>query len=106
MSTARGYPAEVTRLRWLHWLDASVAIRLTFLILALFVAEISDTLIEVLPWLALITMVELVITTLDRLPVARHGVVESLVVAMLTTSAAAAGAAYGLIHTEHHRLLR
>ena len=64
MSTARGYPAEVTRLRWLHWLDASVAIRLTFLILALFVAEISDTLIEVLPWLALITMVELVITTL------------------------------------------
>ena len=99
MSTARGYPAEVTRLRWLHWLDASVAIRLTFLILALFVAEISGTLIEVLPWLALITMVELVITTLDRLPVARHGVVESLVVAMLTTSAAAAGAAYGLIHT-------
>ena len=40
-------------LGWLHWLDASVAIRLTFLILALFVAEISDTLIEVLPWLAL-----------------------------------------------------
>ena len=99
MSTAPGYPAQVTRQRWLIWLDASVAIRLTFLVLAVFVAEISGTLLQVLPWLALVTMVELVITALDRLPVARQGVVESLVVAMLATSAAAAGAAYGLIHT-------
>ncbi len=52
-----------------------------------------------LPWLLLVAVPDLVIDTLDRMPVARRGGVDNLVVGLLATSAAAAGAAYALEHT-------
>ena len=49
-----------------------------------------------LPWLLLVAVLDLVIVALDRMPVARRGVVDSLVVGLLATSAAAAGVAFAL----------
>ena len=90
----------MTRLRWLRWLDASVVIRMVFLVLAAFVAVIHPTkFVDVLPWLLLVAVPDLVIVALDRMPVARRGVVDSLVLGLLATSAAAAGVAFALEHT-------
>ena len=88
----------MTRLRWLRWLDASVVIRLTFVLLAAYVAVEHDEtrFVDVLPWLLLVAVLDLVIVTLDRMPVARRGVIDRLVVGLLATSAAAAGVAFAL----------
>lgn len=87
----------VTRLRWLQWLDASMAIRLAFAILA---GLLAVPVVEVLPWLLLVVALDLVVDALDRMPVVRRGVADTLAMALLTLSAAAAGAAFALEGTE------
>ncbi len=49
-----------------------------------------------LPWLLLVVALDIVVDVLDRMPVVRRGVVDSLAMALLALSAAAAGAAFAL----------
>ncbi len=86
----------MTRLRWLRWLDASVAIRLGFAVLAALLAFLVDSVVAVLPWLLLVVALDLVIVVLDRTPLGRRGVLDSLVLALLALSAAASGVAFAL----------
>ena len=87
----------VTRLRWLRWLDASMAIRLAFAILAILIPVLAKrSVVEVLPWLLLVVALDLVVDALDRMPLVRQDVVDSLEMALLALSAAAAGAAFAL----------
>jgi signal transduction histidine kinase len=82
---------------WLRWLDASATIRLGFAVLTAFLAVQQKSVIDVLPWLLLVVAIDLVIVALDGMPIARRGVLESLVTTLLAFSAAAAGAAYALV---------
>jgi signal transduction histidine kinase len=82
---------------WLRWLDASVTIRLGFAVLTSYVAVVTESMRGVLPWLLLVVAIDLVIVALNGMPVARRGVMESLVTTLLAFSAAAAGAAFALV---------
>ncbi|WP_345207568.1 sensor histidine kinase [Fodinibacter luteus] len=87
----------MTRLPWLRWLDASVTIRMAFAVLTALIAVLTpEPLADVLPWLVLVAVLDMVVVTLDRMPVARRGVVNSLAMSLLALSAAAAGAAFAL----------
>lgn len=79
--------------RLLH-LDASAKIRLTFALLSLVLAVVTKSANEVVPWLLLVVALDLVVVAIGNMPVARRGVVNTLVLTLLVGSSAAAGAAY------------
>ena len=77
-------------------LDASANIRLAFAIVSLLIAVIEKRVAEMLPWLLLVVVLDLVVVALDSLPVARRGVMNTMVLTLLCGAAAAAGAAFAV----------
>lgn len=75
-------------------LDTSGKIRLAFAVLTLPLAVLTDTANQVVPWLFLVVILDLVVVALDSMPVARRGVVNTLALTLLTASAFAAGLAF------------
>ena len=90
------YAAGVTRIFRIPVLDASGKIRLAFVVLSGSAAIQLHTFSKVLPWLLLVVVLDLVVTTLEGLPAARQGGVNRVVLTLLSVSAAAAGAAYAV----------
>ena len=88
------YALGVTLMARLGWLDASTTIRLAFAGLSGLLAMIEKSFVDVLPWLLLVLVLDLMVLVLDSIPGARRGLVETLVVSLLTLSAAASGVAY------------
>jgi signal transduction histidine kinase len=84
------------RAPWFAAVDASTKIRLAFGVLAAFIAVMTDRVFEVLPWLVIVIVVDLVIVTLDRMPISRRGVLDTIVLTLLAVDAAAAGIGYAL----------
>ncbi len=83
----------------LVWLDASTSIRLAFGGLCGLLAIQEKSLRDVLPWLLLVVMLDLMVVALDTIPGARRTVVEPLVMTLRAAAAAAAGVAYALTGT-------
>ena len=90
------YAQGVTRASGIPVLDSSGKIRLAFVVLSGLLAIQKQSVGAVLPWLLLIVVLDLVIVGFEGLPVARHGSVKTLVLTLLSVSAAAAGAAYAV----------
>ena len=90
------YAQGVTRTSRLSGLDASGKIRLAFVVLSGLLAIQRDSVKDVLPWLLLVVVLDLVIVGLEGLAVARPGAVNSMVLTLMSVSAAAAGAAYAV----------
>ncbi|MGG5258044.1 sensor histidine kinase [Phycicoccus avicenniae] len=78
-------------------LDASATIRLAFAVLSLFLGVASGHLIQALPWLLAVIVLDLVVGSLDRMPISRQGLLDTVVLTLLCLSAAAAGAGYALV---------
>ncbi|MBR7743903.1 hypothetical protein KC207_11435 [Phycicoccus sp. BSK3Z-2] len=76
------------------WLDASATIRLAFAVLTVCLAVADGKAIETLPWLVLVLVLDVVVAVLDRMPISRQGMLDTVILALLGVSAAAAGAAY------------
>jgi signal transduction histidine kinase len=89
----------VTRTRRILRLDASANIRLAFAVVSLLIAISLGTVLEVLPWLLLVVVLDLVIVGLDSLPISRRGVVNTMMLTLLCASAAAAGVGYAVAET-------
>lgn len=86
----------MTRTSRFPGLDASAKIRLAFVVVSGLLAIKSDTVPEVLPWLLLVLVLDLVVVGLEGLPMARRGVLNTIILTLLCVSAAAAGAAYAV----------
>ena len=80
----------MTRTSRLQGLDPSARIRLAFAVLTLILAVIDKSADLVVPWLLLVVVLDLVVVSLDNMPVARRGVVNSLILMLLAASAGAA----------------
>lgn len=79
-------------------LDASATIRLAFVVLSVFLAVVSDKgILPALPWLVAVIVLDLVVGALDRMPISRQGVLDTVVLTLLCLSAGAAGAGYALV---------
>ncbi len=89
----------MTRTSRLQGLDTSARIRLVFALLSLLLAVVTGDTERVVPWLLLVVVLDLVVVALDSMPVARKGLVNTLVLTLLAGSAAAAGAAFATIST-------
>ena len=88
----RNYARGVTLMARLAWLDASTSIRLAFAGLCGLLADHRRSrLKDVLPWLLLVLVLDLMVVALDSIPGARRASVETLVVTLLVASAAAVG---------------
>ena len=85
----------MTRSPRIPGLDASAKIRLAFIVLSGLLAFQNDAVAEVLPWMLLVLVLDLTIVASDSL-VARPAVLNSMILALLCCSAAAAGAGYAL----------
>ncbi len=79
--------------------DASAKIRLAFGVLSGFVAIRTGTVPEVLPWLLLVVVLDLVVVVLEGALVYRRGITNTVLLTLLCASAAAAGAGYALTDT-------
>jgi signal transduction histidine kinase len=90
------YAAWVTPSRRLPGLDASAKIRLAFVVLSGLLAMNLHTVTEVLPWMLLVLVLDLVIVGLDGLPISRGGVMYTMTLTLLCVEAAAAGSAYAI----------
>jgi signal transduction histidine kinase len=90
------YALRVTRATRIPGLDASGKIRLAFVVLSGLLAVQQGTVRNVLPWLLLVVVLDLVIVGFEGLPVARQGVVNLMILTLLSVSAASAGAAYAV----------
>lgn len=77
--------------------DASTQIRMAFALLALLVAVLTETTTDVLPWLLLVVVLDLVVVVLERLPYADRAAVWSVGLSVLAFAAAAAGAAFATV---------
>ena len=77
-------------------LDASARIRLAFAALSAFLAVYTGSVPLVLPWLILVVALDLVVTALEMMPMLRRGVVDTLIITLLSAAAAAAGVGYAL----------
>lgn len=86
----------MTRTSRLHGLDTSARIRLAFAVLSLVLAVLTKSADQVVPWLLLVVVLDLVVVALDSMPVSRKGLVDSLALTLLAASAGAAGAAYAV----------
>lgn len=75
-------------------MDASTKIRLAFAVLAMFIGVMTDSVLPLLPWLLLVCVLDAVVVTLDRMPIARKGVLDSIILTLLAVGAAAAGVGY------------
>ncbi|HMM96961.1 MAG: hypothetical protein IE926_04120 [Micrococcales bacterium] len=84
----------MVRLLGLARVDASATIRLAFAVLSVFLAVVTSKVIEVAPWLLVVLVLDLVVTALDRLPISRQGLLDTVVLTLLCLSAGAAGAGY------------
>ncbi|MBM6405986.1 hypothetical protein JQN72_17220 [Phycicoccus sp. CSK15P-2] len=78
----------------LTWLDASAKIRLAFAVLTVFLSIVTQTVFEVLPWLLAVVVLDIVVAALDRMPISREGLLDTIILTLLSMSAAAAGAGY------------
>ena len=74
--------------------DASAKIRLAFAVLSIFLAVATQSFVVVLPWFLLVVVLDLVVDALDRMPIARQGLLDSVVLTLLALSAGAAGTGY------------
>lgn len=75
-------------------LDTSGKIRLAFAVLSLPLAVLNESADGVIPWLLLVVILDLVVVALDSMPVARRGIVNTLALSLLATSAYSAGLAF------------
>lgn len=82
------------RILGLRWLDASAKIRLAFAVLSVFLATVTETLVVVAPWLLVVVVLDLVVDALDRMPISRHGLLDTILLTLLALSASAAGVGY------------
>ncbi len=90
------YPDPVMRAPRFAAIDASTKIRLAFAVLAAFIAAMTENAVAVLPWLAIVVVIDLVIVALDRMPISRRGLLDTVILALLAVDAAAAGAGYAV----------
>ncbi len=84
----------MVRLLGLARVDASASIRLAFAVLSVFLAVVTNGLVALAPWLLAVLALDLVVTALDRLPISRQGLLDTVVLTLLCLAAGAAGAAY------------
>ncbi|WP_404352887.1 histidine kinase [Phycicoccus jejuensis] len=84
----------MVRLFRLARIDASATIRLAFAVLSIFLAVLAGKIVELAPWLLAVLALDLVVTALDRLPISRQGLLDTVVLTLLCLSAGAAGAGY------------
>ncbi len=94
--SGENYASGVTRISRIPVLDASGKIRLAFVVLSGLAAIQLHTVAKVLPWLALVVVLDLLVTWLEGLPGARQGAVNRAVLTLLSVSAATAGVAFAL----------
>jgi signal transduction histidine kinase len=94
--SGENYAAGVTRISRIPVLDASGKIRLAFVVLSGLAAIQLHRVSEVLPWLVLVVVLDLVVTVLEGLPAARQGAVNRVVLTLLAVSAAVAGVAFAV----------
>ncbi|QIM21411.1 hypothetical protein G7075_10230 [Phycicoccus sp. HDW14] len=78
-------------------LDASATIRLAFVVLSVSLAVGSHNLLVALPWLVAVVVLDLVVGALDRMPISRQGLLDTVVLTLLCLCAGAAGAGYALV---------
>lgn len=89
---------RVLRLLTLGWLDASGKIRLAFALLSVFLAVATPgAFLPALPWLLIVVVLDVVVDALDRMPIARQGLLDGVVVALLALAAGAAGTGYATV---------
>jgi len=70
--------------------DASTNIRFAFAVLAVLVALLAGSALVLLPWFVLVVVLDVVVTVLQRLPIARRGVLDSLSLGLLAVAGGAA----------------
>ncbi len=87
----------MTRTSRLLGLDTAARIRLAFAVLSLVLAVLTESADRVVPWLLLVVVLDLVVVALHSMPVARRGVVNTLILGLLAAAAAAAGAGYAIV---------
>ncbi len=94
---SRPYPVGVLHTLGLSRLDASATIRLAFVVLSVSLAVTSGSMLAALPWLVAVVVLDLVVGALDRMPISRQGLLDTVVLTLLCLSAGAAGAGYALV---------
>lgn len=77
-------------------MDASAKIRLAFAVLSVFFAVRSDSFVLALPWLLFVIVLDLVVDALDRMPIARQGLLDTVLLTLLALASGAAGVGYAL----------
>ena len=80
----------------LAWLDASAKIRLAFAVLSVVLAASSSEFLQVFPWLLLVIVLDLVVEALDRMPISRQGLLDTVLVTLLALASGAAGVGYAV----------
>lgn len=81
----------------LAWMDASAKIRLAFAVLTVVVAVAMESLVLTLPWLLFVVVLDLVVGALDRMPISRQGVLDTILFTLLALAAGAAGVGYAVV---------
>ncbi len=87
---------DVVRSLGLSRLDASATIRLAFAVLSVFLAVSTQKVLPALPWLLAVVVLDLVVGALDRMPISRQGLLDTIVLTLMCLTAGAAGAGYAL----------
>ncbi|GGL28750.1 hypothetical protein H9L10_02830 [Phycicoccus endophyticus] len=84
----------MVRIVGLARVDASATLRFAFAVLGVFVAVVTERVLDTLPWLLLVLVLDLVVTALDRMPISRQGLLDTVTLTLLCLAAGAAGAGY------------